>query len=65
MTSFRMTLSRRATLALPLLAILPATALAQADTFPSKPIRIIVPFAPGGSGDITSRLVSNALSQPK
>jgi tripartite-type tricarboxylate transporter receptor subunit TctC len=59
MFSFRMTLSRRSVLALPALAV-PALAgvpaLAQAD-FPTKAIRIIVPFAPGGSGDITSRLI--------
>jgi tripartite-type tricarboxylate transporter receptor subunit TctC len=55
MTSFRIPLSRRAVLSLPLLASLPANA--QTETYPSKPIRIIVPFAPGGSGDITARLV--------
>ena len=54
MSSFRMPLSRRALFALPVLAAVPA--LAQAD-YPTKAIRIIVPFAPGGSGDITSRLI--------
>ncbi|MDP1965286.1 MAG: tripartite tricarboxylate transporter substrate binding protein [Reyranella sp.] len=50
-----MSLSRRAVFTLPLLAALPAGA--QTETFPTKAIRIIVPFAPGGSGDITSRLI--------
>ena len=64
MNSFRMSLSRRAVLSWPLLAALPALApevRAETDAWPSRPIRIIVPFAPGGSGDITARLVGKSI----
>ncbi|MGA0569141.1 Bug family tripartite tricarboxylate transporter substrate binding protein [Variovorax sp. VNK109] len=43
------------------LAAAPAPAMAQA--FPSKPIRIVVPYPPGGSSDIIARAISQGLSE--
>jgi tripartite-type tricarboxylate transporter receptor subunit TctC len=46
-----------------LLAATPFTTHAQSDAFPTKPIRLIVPFAPGGSVDLISRLMSAKMSE--
>ena len=36
---------------------------AQAPAYPSQPIKIIVPFAPGGGTDLTARIVADAMSK--
>ncbi|MCW8086454.1 Bug family tripartite tricarboxylate transporter substrate binding protein [Sabulicella glaciei] len=52
-------MKRRTLLALP--ALLPATASAQ--SFGSRPIRVIVPFAAGGAADSATRALTPGLSQ--
>nr|WP_245001849.1 tripartite tricarboxylate transporter substrate binding protein [Cupriavidus pinatubonensis] len=45
--------------------VLSATALsvAQAQSFPNKPIRVVVPYPPGGPTDIVARVVGQKLSE--
>lgn len=43
------------------LALLAAAGSASAQTYPSQPIKLIVPFAPGGSSDIVGRAFGNYL----
>ncbi|GAA6119600.1 tripartite tricarboxylate transporter substrate binding protein [Acidovorax sp. FG27] len=59
-----MTFNRRSAL-LGVAALLSATttALAQPAAWPAKPIRLIVPYPPGGSSDIIARSISQPLSE--
>ncbi len=55
-------MQRRSVLQAATLASLgPLGQLAWADTYPSKPVRLIVPFAPGGTTDIIARIVSERM----
>ena len=55
-----MRLSRRSLLAVP---VLEATAAHAQPTWPDRPVRIIVPFPPGGSNDIIARLLSDVMRE--
>jgi tripartite-type tricarboxylate transporter receptor subunit TctC len=59
--------SRRASLllaAFPLaLAGAPSTALAQQASYPAKPVKMVIPYPPGGGTDITGRAMAQRLSE--
>ena len=55
---------RRRLFALALLLALPLFFLAPAAAeYPERPVRLIIPFPPGGSNDVVGRLVANQLSE--
>jgi tripartite-type tricarboxylate transporter receptor subunit TctC len=45
-------------------AVVPAVSgIARAQTYPARPVRWIVPYPPGGVGDILARLMGQRLSE--
>ncbi|MDH5286700.1 MAG: tripartite tricarboxylate transporter substrate binding protein [Betaproteobacteria bacterium] len=58
-----MTLTRRRLLALAALAPLASRAMAQATAFPTKPVRIVVPYNVGLGPDVVARAVAASMEQ--
>lgn len=44
-------------------ALVPSPALAADPPFPSKPVRLVIPFAPGGLTDLMARVIQPKLSE--
>ena len=63
-SSRRVALRRRSVLALSGAALaMPSLGHAQADGWPNRPIRIILPYGVGGATDVTMRLIAPKLAE--
>jgi tripartite-type tricarboxylate transporter receptor subunit TctC len=55
---------KRALIVLTILFVAAGTALAQtADKYPSRPVKILVPYAPGGATDIVARILGEQMGK--
>src|SRR5258705_10539716 len=44
-------------------ALLPMPQIARAENYPSRPVRLILPFGAGGVADVTARIVTEKLGE--
>jgi len=58
-----MKIGRRELFAALAAAVLPGTALAQSDSYPTKPIRVVVPFSAGTPIEVPARLVTQRMTE--
>jgi tripartite-type tricarboxylate transporter receptor subunit TctC len=67
-STFHLVLRSAAIVAFTALATLVASQNAMAQNYPARPLRVLIPFAPGGATDIVARVIepkmSRALGQP-
>ncbi len=40
-----------------------ASAFAQGPAYPTKPLRLVVPFSPGGASDLTARTIEKRMGE--
>ena len=52
---------RRTFIAAAAMSLMAASPLVMAQAYPSKPVRLVVPFAPGGAMDIVARIISEKM----